>query len=109
MVAGYNNLIRFDANGRVTCAAATVMGRPQRVADDWFSRLRGGENALVVQAPGDLSTSPSLLAAQAPYWEPGTASGYHAMTQGYLVGEVVRRITGQAGHGVLAGRSVRRG
>jgi CubicO group peptidase (beta-lactamase class C family) len=37
----------------------------------------------------------ALLAAQAPYWEPGTASGYHALTQGYLVGEVVRRITGK--------------
>jgi CubicO group peptidase (beta-lactamase class C family) len=38
----------------------------------------------------------SLLAAQAPYWEPGTACGYHAITQGYLVGEVVRRITGRS-------------
>jgi CubicO group peptidase (beta-lactamase class C family) len=38
----------------------------------------------------------ALLAAQAPYWEPGTASGYHAMTQGYLVGEVVRRVTGRS-------------
>jgi CubicO group peptidase (beta-lactamase class C family) len=38
----------------------------------------------------------SLLAAQAPYWEPGTAPGYHALTQGYLVGEVVRRITGRS-------------
>jgi CubicO group peptidase (beta-lactamase class C family) len=36
----------------------------------------------------------SLLAAQAPWWEHGRASGYHAVTQGYLVGEVVRRITG---------------
>jgi CubicO group peptidase (beta-lactamase class C family) len=36
----------------------------------------------------------SLLAAQEPWWEPGTASGYHAVTQGYLIGEVVRRITG---------------
>jgi CubicO group peptidase (beta-lactamase class C family) len=36
----------------------------------------------------------SLLAAQKPWWEPGTASGYHALTQGYLIGEVVRRITG---------------
>ena len=32
----------------------------------------------------------SFLAAQAPWWEPGTASGHHAVTQGYLVGEVVR-------------------
>lgn len=37
----------------------------------------------------------SLLAAQAPWWEPGTASGYHAITQGYLLGEVVRRATGE--------------
>jgi CubicO group peptidase (beta-lactamase class C family) len=36
----------------------------------------------------------SLLAAQEPWWEPGTASGYHALTQGYLIGELVRRITG---------------
>ena len=34
------------------------------------------------------------LAAQTPWWEPGTASGYHAVTQGNLIGEVVRRITG---------------
>ncbi|HVV36398.1 MAG TPA: serine hydrolase domain-containing protein [Acidimicrobiales bacterium] len=36
------------------------------------------------------------LAAQTPWWEPGTASGYHAVTQGYLVGEVVRRVTGKS-------------
>jgi CubicO group peptidase (beta-lactamase class C family) len=36
------------------------------------------------------------LAAQAPWWEPGTASGYHAVTQGQLLGEVVRRITGKS-------------
>ena len=36
----------------------------------------------------------ALLAAQAPWWEPGTGSGYHAVTQGYLIGEIVRRITG---------------
>lgn len=36
------------------------------------------------------------LAAQAPLWEPGSQHGYHAVTYGYLVGEVVRRITGQS-------------
>ena len=36
------------------------------------------------------------LAAQAPWWEPGTASGYHAITQGYLQGEIVRRVTGRS-------------
>jgi CubicO group peptidase (beta-lactamase class C family) len=34
------------------------------------------------------------LEAQAPVWEPGTAQGYHALTYGYLVGEVVRRVSG---------------
>ncbi|KOG88938.1 beta-lactamase, partial [Streptomyces varsoviensis] len=30
-----------------------------------------------------------------PLWEPGTASGYHAMTYGHLIGEVIRRISGK--------------
>jgi CubicO group peptidase (beta-lactamase class C family) len=34
------------------------------------------------------------LAAQRPHWEPGTAHGYHATTYGWLVGEVIRRVTG---------------
>ncbi|MEU8681754.1 serine hydrolase domain-containing protein [Streptomyces sp. NPDC048611] len=38
----------------------------------------------------------AVLAATEPWWEPGTAQGYHAVTFGYLVGEVVRRITGQS-------------
>ena len=36
------------------------------------------------------------LAAQAPAWEPGTAGGYHSVTFGFLVGEVVRRVTGRS-------------
>ena len=43
----------------------------------------------------DWDKSTALLAAQAPWWEPGTASGYHALTYGHLIGEVIRRITGQ--------------
>ena len=38
----------------------------------------------------------SALAEQEPWWAPGTRHGYHAITYGYLVGEVVRRITGQS-------------
>ena len=37
----------------------------------------------------------ALLETQAPWWEPGTESGYHAITQGHLQNELVRRITGQ--------------
>jgi CubicO group peptidase (beta-lactamase class C family) len=36
------------------------------------------------------------LAAMTPLWEPGTTHGYHAVTYGWLVGEVVRRITGKS-------------
>jgi CubicO group peptidase (beta-lactamase class C family) len=35
------------------------------------------------------------LAAQAPRWEPGTQAGYHSLTQAFLVGEVIRRVTGR--------------
>ena len=38
----------------------------------------------------------AALADEAPWWEPGDGSGYHALTYGYLVGEVIRRITGQS-------------
>jgi len=36
------------------------------------------------------------LAAQKPLWEPGSAHGYHALTYGWLVGELVKRISGQS-------------
>ena len=35
------------------------------------------------------------LAGQEPWWEPGTKHGYHAFTYGWLLGEVLRRITGE--------------
>jgi CubicO group peptidase (beta-lactamase class C family) len=41
----------------------------------------------------DWESATERLAGQAPWWEPGTASGYHANNQGHLVGEVIRRIT----------------
>jgi CubicO group peptidase (beta-lactamase class C family) len=37
-----------------------------------------------------------MMAAQAPWWEPGSASGYHAVNFGHLLGEVVRRVTGKS-------------
>ncbi len=43
----------------------------------------------------DWDAMASALAAQAPLWEPGTKSGYHILTQGYIIGELVRRITGR--------------
>lgn len=37
-----------------------------------------------------------LLAQQVPHWEPGSKHGYHATTYGWLVGEVVKRVTGMS-------------
>jgi CubicO group peptidase (beta-lactamase class C family) len=36
-----------------------------------------------------------LLANETPLWEPGSAHGYHALTYGWLVGEVIRRVSGR--------------
>jgi CubicO group peptidase (beta-lactamase class C family) len=58
--------------------------------------LPGWEVPITAEDLYDWEKVTSLLAAQKPWWEPGTASGYHAVTQGYLVGEVVRRVTGQS-------------
>ena len=38
----------------------------------------------------------TALAEQEPWWEPGTKHGYHALTFGHLVGEVVRRVSGKS-------------
>jgi CubicO group peptidase (beta-lactamase class C family) len=58
------------------------------------SGLSGWEQPVVVEDLYDWEKSTSALAAQAPWWEPGTASGYHALTHGHLIGEVLRRVTG---------------
>jgi CubicO group peptidase (beta-lactamase class C family) len=50
----------------------------------------------------DWAKMTSRLAAQAPLWPPGMVSGYHSITFGYLVGEVVRRVTGQSLGGFFA-------
>ena len=36
------------------------------------------------------------LAKEEPFWEPGTRNGYHALTYGWLIGEVVRRVSGKS-------------
>jgi CubicO group peptidase (beta-lactamase class C family) len=58
--------------------------------------LPGWTEPMTVEDLYDWEKATGLLAAQEPWWEPGSASGYHALTQGYLVGEVVRRVTGQS-------------
>jgi CubicO group peptidase (beta-lactamase class C family) len=60
------------------------------------SGVSGWEQPFVQEDMYDWEKSTSMLAAQPPWWEPGSASGYHAINQGHLVGEVVRRITGKS-------------
>lgn len=58
------------------------------------SGVSGWDQPIEVSDLYDWTKSTAKLAAQAPWWEPGTSSGYHALNQGHLVGEVIRRITG---------------
>lgn len=50
---------------------------------------------LELGALSDWAVMTAALAAQAPWWEPGTGHGYHGVTFGHLVGEVLRRATGR--------------
>ncbi len=60
------------------------------------SGLSGWDQPFTIEESYDWEKSTAALAAQAPWWEPGTASGYHALTHGHLIGEVVRRVTGKS-------------
>ncbi len=55
----------------------------------------------------DWARMAEVLAAQEPLWRPGTGYAYHAITHGWLNGEVIRRVTGQSVgrtfHDVIAG------
>ena len=73
----------FAQNGKAAVEVRHLMSHS--------SGLSGWDEPLTVEDLYDWEKVTSLLAAQAPWWEPGTASGYHSLTQGYLVGEVVRR------------------
>lgn len=59
------------------------------------SGLTGLTSASAVDDYYDWEKITALLAAQEPLFPPGTTTGYQAITFGYLVGEVIRRITGQ--------------
>jgi CubicO group peptidase (beta-lactamase class C family) len=59
------------------------------------SGVSGWDQPVTIEDLYDWDESTARLAAQAPWWEPGAGSGYHGMTYGHLIGEVIRRITGQ--------------
>ena len=58
--------------------------------------LPGWEEGITVEDLFDWDKVTGLLARQPPWWEPGTKSGYHGLTQGNLVGELVRRVDGRS-------------
>lgn len=59
------------------------------------SGLPEWDEPMTVEDLYDWPAATARLAAQPPRWRPGTAAGYHAVSQGYLIGEVIRRITGR--------------
>jgi CubicO group peptidase (beta-lactamase class C family) len=60
------------------------------------SGVSGWDQPFLTEDMYDWEKSTSQLASQAPWWEPGSASGYHALNQGHMVGEIIRRITGKS-------------
>ena len=77
----------FAANGKEQVLVRHVMSHSSGVA--------GWDAPFALTDMFDRERSTALLAAQAPWWEPGTASGYHALDYGHLLGEVVRRVSGK--------------
>jgi CubicO group peptidase (beta-lactamase class C family) len=51
---------------------------------------------LMPPAMYEWDTMTAALAEQEPWWDPGTKHGYHALTYGWLVGEVIRRLSGKS-------------
>ena len=67
------------------------------------SGVSGLDQPAVIEDLYDWERATARMAAQAPWWEPGTASGYHALNYGHLIGEVVRRISGKTLKQFVAG------
>jgi len=76
----------FAANGKAGIEVRHVLAHT--------AGLPGWDAPMTIDDLFDTRAAADALAAQAPWWEPGTAAGYHAITQGYLLGELVRRVTG---------------
>jgi len=77
----------FGANGKDQLTVAQVLSH--------LGGVCGVDERLEVSDLYDWEKMTALLAAQKPLWSLGGDAGYHAVTWGYLPGELVRRITGQ--------------
>lgn len=90
-VLGYGRRIvelwpEFGAHGKAT---ATV-----RHALSQSAGVPGLPAGLTVEDLCEWEKMCAIVADAEPWWEPGTKIGYHAVTFGYIVGEIVRRVTG---------------
>lgn len=77
----------FAANGKAGITVAQMLSHQ--------AGLPGFEDKTPITDFYDWETVTTRLAAQAPAWEPGTKTSYHAMTFGFLAGELVRRVSGK--------------
>ncbi|PXX69124.1 CubicO group peptidase (beta-lactamase class C family) [Nocardia tenerifensis] len=77
----------FAANGKGDIEIRHILGHTSGVS--------GWERPIELADIYDTEAASARLATQSPWWTPGTASGYHALNYGHLVGEVIRRITGR--------------
>ena len=77
----------FAANGKERVLVRHVLAHT--------AGLPGFAPAVGLDVLLDQDLAAENLGAQAPWWEPGTKSGYHLITQGYLEAEIVRRVTGR--------------
>ena len=78
----------YGANGKQDIAVRHLLSHTSGVS--------GWEQPFLVEDMYDWENSTSQLASQAPWWEPGSASGYHAQNQGHMVGELIRRSSGKS-------------
>ena len=78
----------FAANGKENVLVRHLLSHTSGVA--------GWQDPMTVEDLYDCEKATSRLAAQAPWWEPGTASGYQALNFGHLIGELIRRTTGKS-------------
>lgn len=76
----------FAANGKHDIRVRHLLSHTSGVA--------GWDEPFTNEDMYDTETAVGRLAGQAPWWPPGTKTGYHAQNYGHLVGEIVRRITG---------------
>ena len=78
----------FAANGKQDIEVRHILSHTSGVS--------GWDAPFTIEDVYDWDKSTSQLARQAPWWPPGMASGYHALTFGHLIGELVRRTAGMS-------------